>query len=338
MKMKQREKIAVIIPVYNVEAFLGRCVESVLQQTYEDLEIILVDDGSTDGSRSICEEYSRQDPRIQVVHQENRGLSGARNTGLDHAGSDYILFLDSDDEILPTMVETLWYIMEKTGADITQCGFTEIVEGEPMPEIRRETVFREDEVGEIHLLPGEEKLVACQNDWRFVVQWNKLFRRRIFDDLRFPEGRYHEDEYVIYPELLAADLLAYTEKPLHLYYRHGASITWNPSMEKNFHKCEAFLDQAVVLAESGHEDLARNCYRRLVVQDATCRAEKRSLLKSKEFYPKVRAIRKEADQRFPEFRDPLSVRAKVLIHGYGHAVKYRLWRLKLKIYATVKKG
>ena len=329
--MMAKERITVIVPVYNTAKFLRRCVESIFAQTYDNLEIILVDDGSTDDAPGICDDLASQDPRVRVVHQENRGLSGARNTGLDLASSDHIMFLDSDDEMLPAMVETLWYIMQKTGADITQCDFTEIIEGASSSEIQREKAFRRDSVGEIHLLRGRDKLTACLENWRFVVQWNKLFRREIFDGLRFPEGRYHEDEYVIYRELLAADLVAYTEQSFHLYYRHQASITWNPSMEKNFHKCEAFLDQAMLLADNGYKDLARMPYDRLIYQVNHCRAEKRRLTKTEEFYPRIQAIRKEADRIFPEFRYPLPIRLVALVRGYAFAVKVRLWKMKMRI-------
>ena len=115
--------VSIIVPVYNTERFLNRCIDSVLAQTYSDWELLLVDDGSTDSSGSICDEYATQDSRIRVFHKENGGVSSARNLGLDYARGEWITFVDSDDYIAPDMIEKLYETQKRNNADITVCGY-----------------------------------------------------------------------------------------------------------------------------------------------------------------------------------------------------------------------
>ncbi len=130
--------ISVIVPVYNVEPYLAGCLDSILSQTYRDLEILLIDDGSTDRGGTICDEYAAKDPRIRVFHTENRGLSAARNRGLDEAKGEYVGFVDSDDRIDPDMFEYLLEAAERTGADVTECGvFVEYPTGEHSADEKR---------------------------------------------------------------------------------------------------------------------------------------------------------------------------------------------------------
>ena len=253
--------ISVIVPVYNTEKFLNRCVDSILNQTYGDLEILLVDDGSTDKSPAICEEYAAVDPRVKVVHRENGGLSAARNTGIENATGEYFLFLDSDDEMLPTMAEELLFALEKTDADIAICAFYQIIEGEPRPNIEVAETFDENLVGQIRVYEGREKMEQfLANNLVTVVQWNKLFRRKIFDDIRYPEGKLHEDEFVIHRELDVAGKVAYIDRKLHLYYRHGESISWNPSAEKVSNVLEAYEGRMDFLEKNGYQDLIGKTY------------------------------------------------------------------------------
>ena len=165
--------ISVIVPVYRVEEFLPRCVDSLRAQTYENLEIILVDDGSPDHCPEICEKYAARDVRIRVIHQENRGLSGARNAGIDAAAGEYLAFVDSDDYVTEDFIESLYTLAEDTGCPIAQCRFS-YVQGERLWE-------RENQVWKIYRgeslmaqLYGPEEEATC-----FVVAWNKLYRKDI---------------------------------------------------------------------------------------------------------------------------------------------------------------
>ncbi len=178
--------ISVIVPVYNVEPYLRKCLDSVINQTYKDMEILIVDDGSTDGSGDICDEY-KADKRVRVFHTENRGLSCARNVGLDNAKGDWIGFVDSDDWIEPEMYELLIKGAEETGADIVECGiFTEYTTRTyQCPAIQR-TVCETEAI---------EALI--RREIKNQV-WNKIWKEECFADIRFPEGRNYEDISTVY--------------------------------------------------------------------------------------------------------------------------------------------
>ena len=258
------EKISVIVPAYNAEEFLRRCVDSITSQTYKDLEIILVDDGSTDNTPSICDEYAEKEERVKVIHQENGGLSAARNAGMEAATTDYYVFVDADDEILPTMIDTLWYVMQETGADISQCGLQPIFGIEDREGVHESKVFNPKEVGDIEVYEGNEKLLKIYDlkpwSWVCVVQWNKLFKKSIFDEIRFPQGAYHEDEYVIHRELAAADKFAYVKTPLYMYYKHDGGITALKTAKRKHDVIEAMLDRVKFFQEEGYQELAVSAY------------------------------------------------------------------------------
>ena len=179
--------ISVIVPVYNVEPYLRKCLDSIVNQTYRGLEILVIDDGSTDGFGKICDEYTGKDERVKVFHTENRGLSAARNLGLDEAQGEWIGFVDSDDWIEPDMYEVLLNRALETGADIVECG-----------------VFKEYPDRTIDWTKPQKCLSAMeavrallQRDLRNAV-WNKLWKRTCFNSVRFPEDRVFEDVAVTY--------------------------------------------------------------------------------------------------------------------------------------------
>lgn len=213
-------KISIIVPVYQVEHYLARCVNSVKKQTFRDFECILVDDGSTDGSGMLCDEYSQNELNFYVVHKENGGLSSARNAALEMAQGEYLCFLDSDDLLHPQALEWMLEAMEKTGADLVTTGLreftTDTVSMEPVGHPRIETVGQDVFID--RLLPenfGRVSVTAC----------GKLYRRDIFRDLRFPEGEIYEDLHVYLKVLLSCEKIAILDAPLYWYYRNPSSIT-----------------------------------------------------------------------------------------------------------------
>ena len=170
----EADLISVIVPVYNVEKYLDRCMKSILQQTYHRLEIILVDDGSTDASAAMCDAYARRDSRIRVVHKQNGGLSDARNAGLELAAGDYIGYVDSDDWIEPDMYEYLLENALKYQADIAVCGRVERY-------VDKEVVRG---FSEIEVLAREPALkYLLQNDLLQNYAWDKLYKQELFQDL-----------------------------------------------------------------------------------------------------------------------------------------------------------
>ncbi len=214
--------ISVIIPVYKVEKYLCRCVDSVLEQTYTNMEIILVDDGSPDNCPVMCEEYARQDSRVKVIHQENAGLSGARNAGIDMAQGQWLAFVDSDDYLAADFLERLYQACVDTGSSLSVCRW-EYVRGETIPE---------HGTGETRVYTGREMLanLYVPDGAYFVVAWNKLYRKELFEDIRYPLGKIHEDEattYRIYDKVKKA---AYVDRSLYGYFVTPVSITrgFNP--------------------------------------------------------------------------------------------------------------
>ena len=214
--------ISVIIPDYKVEKYLCRCVDSVLEQTYTNMEIILVDDGSPDNCPVMCDEYARQDSRVKVIHQENAGLSGARNAGIDMAQGQWLAFVDSDDYLTAGFLERLYQACVDTGSSLSACRW-EYVRGETIPE---------HGTGETRVYTGREMLanLYVPDGAYFVVAWNKLYRKELFEDIRYPLGRIHEDEattYRIYDKVKKA---AYVDRSLYGYFVTPVSITrgFNP--------------------------------------------------------------------------------------------------------------
>ncbi len=209
--------VSIIVPVYNVEDQLSRCVESLIRQTYTNLEIILVDDGSTDSSGKLCDEYKMQDSRIKVVHQQNAGLSGARNSGLDIASGEYIYFVDSDDYLAKDTIDKLIHQLHRFDADVMACGFSYVYDG-AKPEFR----FTSDEPG---VWSGKESVIQMMRTNNIcTVVWNKLYKAELWEGVRFPVGHIHEDEATTYKVLYKAKIVAYTPECLYKYFQRGGSL------------------------------------------------------------------------------------------------------------------
>ena len=212
--------VSIIIPVYNVQDYLARCVDSVLAQTYTDLEIILVDDGSIDISGDICDEYALHDARVRVIHKENGGLSDARNAGLDVARGNYVAFIDADDYVHPSFVELLLKTINETGAQIAVSTWQELKDGDKPRKVKtkrpRCTILTQEEA--ISSVFYQKKLnhSAC----------SRIFETQLFNNLRFPEGILYEDLAIIYPLLCKVEKVALINTPMYYYmHRQGSIIT-----------------------------------------------------------------------------------------------------------------
>lgn len=207
--------ISVIVPVYKVEKYLDKCIASVLAQSYENLELILVDDGSPDGSGAICDGWAAKDGRVKVIHQENGGGGLARNVGLDAAQGELIAFVDSDDYIAPDMFAYLYSLLQR-GADIAECGYVDTQDDN--------AVFPETE-GEVTFCTAEEALRGNIYDTHFrQLIWNKLYRRCVIGQIRFPVGTKIDDEFFTYKVLGNAKKLAHSEKICYAYRQQPDSV------------------------------------------------------------------------------------------------------------------
>mgnify|MGYP001039149467 CR=1 FL=1 len=219
--------ISVIVPVYQAEKFLRDCVESVRRQTFSDWELLLVDDGCTDGSPALCDELAREDDRIRVFHKErNSGVSETRNVGLDHVRGTYIAFLDSDDQYEPQCLETLWNLRERAGADTAACAHLNLwPDGSETPEpVLPAGIYDADAIREkiVNPLLGGRLSQPVFNG--FI--WRYLFSAEIFDRLHLRyEGAYLEDELFLMEYFCNAEKLAVTEQPLYEYLLNPNSAT-----------------------------------------------------------------------------------------------------------------
>ena len=214
-------KISIIVPVYNVEKYLDRCIKSILNQTYEDLEIILVDDGSTDKSRMICNFYKQKDTRIKVIYQSNKGVSAARNAGIKEATGQYIGFVDSDDYIEPDMFDTLYNLICKFNCDIAICGYSCIY-----PRYVRQS----DHLDRILIMNSEKLLEEIFTGTIKGFLCNKLFKIELFENISIPEDiHFGEDLYTVVNILNRYNDVKciYTSRSLYNYVQVSSSITNN---------------------------------------------------------------------------------------------------------------
>ncbi|WP_310549814.1 glycosyltransferase [Paenibacillus glufosinatiresistens] len=225
----EKPEISIIVPVYRVEAYIRKCVDSILAQTYTRYELILVDDGSPDGCPAICDEYAARDARVRVIHKTNGGLSDARNRALDQAKGTYIGFVDSDDWIAPTMFEELHRAAETSGADIAVCCHYEAA-GDELKRIN-------DFSGYPAVLSRTEALGELLLDRRIQnLAWDKLYRRELFEDVRYPAGMAFEDIPTTYRLFLKADRVALVDRALYYYVQRKESISGTYTLAKRVDK------------------------------------------------------------------------------------------------------
>ena len=234
--------ISIIIPVYNVEKYLEECVESVVKQTYKNLEIILVDDGSTDNSGKICDNYAVKDKRIKVIHKENGGQSDARNAGLDICTGDFIGFIDSDDYVEADMFETLIKNIYENDADIVSCRwFTEYVNNKIKDGIGQRYILNNDDI----IIRGfGENLLSCG-------VWDKLFKKDVFESMRFPKGKIFEDTYINIKIFLNVSKVVIIPDALYHYRQRKSSVSHDVDYKQLNDQIEAYEEQQKDIVKFG---------------------------------------------------------------------------------------
>ena len=214
--------ISVIIPIYNVFPYLREALDSVIYQTWKNLEIILIDDGSMDESGTYCDEYAKKDSRISVIHQENRGLSAARNVGLDRMTGEYVVFLDPDDSFQPEMIKQLYHALKTHQADLAICGYNVYITEGPMTAVRKKQTIS---FGRESVLTGCEALTALLENRLPTSVWNKLYPRKLWSQLRFLEGHVYEDTLATLRVLEMSEKVAVIPVPLVNHRKRRSSIT-----------------------------------------------------------------------------------------------------------------
>ncbi len=236
--MGNNDLISIVVPVYKVEQYLPKCIDSILAQTYTNFELILVDDGSPDNSGKICDDYAEKDSRVRVIHKENGGLSSARNAGILKATGKYIGFIDGDDYIASNMFECLYQAIQENHAQLSVCDFQNVNdEGECLQTTTKHMT-------EDNTISGRELLSSDALSVFWVIACNKLFEKTLFDKTRFYEGKQHEDEFFIHKILKQCETIAVVRKKLYYYVQRKNSITGSTINKAKFHAVEALLNRA----------------------------------------------------------------------------------------------
>ncbi|SKB64054.1 Glycosyltransferase involved in cell wall bisynthesis [Lachnospiraceae bacterium] len=238
----QKPLISVIIPVYHVDKYLGRCLNSILDQTYENLELIVVDDGSDDKCPEICDSFAEKDSRIIVIHKENGGVADARNCGLSKASGEFITFVDPDDYINKNMYDDMMHKLFENNADIVMCDFKYVYEDDVVSEIS-------DHPSDVNvdIISGSDALYQSYSSYKngvlYSVLWNKICRRELYEDLVFPTGRIYEDEARVFMILYKAAKIAYIDHPYYFYHQHRQSIVGKRWNQTNLQLLDAYIDK-----------------------------------------------------------------------------------------------
>lgn len=224
-------EVSIVVPVYNVEKYLTRCIDSILKQTFKNFELILVNDGSTDNSLNICKEYLIKDKRIKLISQTNKGLSTARNTGIKRAIGKYICFIDSDDFVEKDYVRLLLSNIKKYKSDISICEYylTDATG-------KKYSIEKLNEPIDISVLSGEKIFYYFYKDNYVpnVVAWNKLYKKSLFKNIKYKEGYYFEDEWIALPLFYKARRISFIRVPLYNYVQRQGSIMNTPLTLKKF--------------------------------------------------------------------------------------------------------
>lgn len=269
--------ISVIVPVYKVEPYLRRCVDSVLAQTFADFELILVDDGSPDQCPAICDEYAAKDSRVKVIHQPNGGLSAARNAALDwiftYSDSQWVFFLDSDDWLHPVTLECMLDANQKFNTNVCICGYEETSGANPKVNTANLGYsLREPE--QLYVRQVVSANIAC----------GKLFRKECFKTIRFPVGKIHEDEYTTHKILFQYPSVAIVAAPLYAYFINLQGITKSQWTPKKLDLIETLAQQCIFFEANGYNKAYQFCCRRYL----SCLAKQIKIVKQE--YPELKPV------------------------------------------------
>lgn len=217
-----KDTISVIVPVYNVAAYLPQCLDSILGQDHENLEVILIDDGSKDASGLICDQYAAADSRVRVIHQQNGGAAAAKNAGLRVASGEYLSFVDSDDYLEPNVYGYMLEVLKSEGADAAQFAFRDVYQ-----QRSEDQVFCSGR----SVVDGKAYLLRFPTDWTCALLWNKLYRRGLFDGVFFEEGHKIDDEYFTYQGILNARTVVCDQRIIYNYRRRASSVMLSPESQ-----------------------------------------------------------------------------------------------------------
>lgn len=248
--------ISVIVPIYNVEKYIRRCIDSIVSQTYKNLEIILVDDGSPDKCPQICDEYAKKDNRIIVLHKENSGLSDARNAGLDIAKGEYFIFIDSDDYVTENFVDVLYMTASQNGSKLAICNHVCVDESGNHISVKNDSYVKNEIISakEINGRVMQFSTHMC------VVAWNKIYHRSLWENIRYPRGRVCEDEYVFCDIVDQCDKIACSASHEYYYRVRKSSIMSNGNFKLYYDMIHASKKRIIYYRKKEWLDLVEQGY------------------------------------------------------------------------------
>ena len=318
--------ITIVVPVYKVEEYLARCVDSIINQTYKDFELLLVDDGSPDNCGKMCDKYAEKDSRIFVIHQKNGGLSAARNTGLnwfyEQNKSDYITFLDSDDWIHPDYLKFLMDGINKNDVKISVCNYKRVT---------GEIPHENHENAEYELTTPEDFLV--NHSWQYNYAWGKLYHKSVLDDIRYPVGKNFEDTFTTYKVLHKCEKIAYTDLPLYYYLRNETGISRSPWNTSELVIFDAMQEQMQFYKENGLQKAYEKEFQLFVhhhaYQIVRIKDNKKDLKKNKNI---LKEIKKDLKRHLKENEDKFNVHNMT----YSYESAYPLTMKTYAIASTIK--
>ena len=286
--------ISIIIPVYDVEPYLRKCVDSVLAQSHANLEVILVDDGSPDACGSICDEYAAKDARVTVVHKENGGLSDARNAGLDIMTGEYVAFVDSDDRVSPHYAEYLYGLLRAYDADIASCNYLPVREGgvviKSKDSLVEDALYDKKRFGEMFSV-----MLYEENTSTYDSVWTKLYKKHLFDDIRFPKGKLFEDLRTVPQLLQKSEKIIFGSEKHYFYHIRKNSIVTRQFSEAN-HDFITATEEMCRFIETRHTGLENACARRYA-------------------FALIRVLRQMTESDAYDMQEACALRKKILQHG-----------------------
>lgn len=320
--IRDNELISVIIPMYNCEKYIRQCVESVLKQSYENLEVIVVDDGSTDDGGKLCDEIFAQNQRVKVFHKENGGISSARNYGIDRANGAYLFFLDSDDYLEDGGLEALYEAAKSNSADMAIGGYRRVEEN---GDLIKENVFPDEWVGKAH---DEEFFwnTFKDNIIAYTGVFTKLYSRKLWENVCFPGGKIHEDDAVLHKIISQCERIAYVKNIISNYRKTENSIMQTKFGLKNLDKAEVLLDRIEYLHSKKlyNAELVTWRYGSQVILKACNELDMTDEQNKNKFDPLYRSYKE------------LAVRVSKMSGSPGEKFKMFLFRKNIKLYCRLK--
>lgn len=300
-----KELVSIIVPIYNVDKYLEECIESLKNQTYKNLEIILINDGSTDNSEQICRKEEKQDNRIVFINKNNGGSASAKNVGLKIAKGDYITFIDSDDFIEPDMIEYMVNTIKKYNSDIIQCSFTNLY--------KNTEKFKQDKIIE-QKIGSKDFFKLFLIKWDSSLFWNKLFKREVIENIFFKEGRCIDDEFFTYKCVINSKSIVTSNKIVYNYRMRKSGVMKSESSQKQILKDRIdYLYERYELVRKKYKDLDKNFLEHLLTY---------YLIISKDYY---------VDERLLDYmkNNLKSIKGKIITSNIDISIKMQILKFMM---------